>query len=91
MNAASPRPSPKEREQSIEEIVLIYPVKRSTLAKLVYCVSSKTFKVWLDDIDITHQHTLTPADLQKIVDTYHLPKGVTIMWLGGKIIPRLAA
>lgn len=64
----------------MEKLVLHYPVKRITLAKDVYKISLKTLKVWLEDIGICHQSTLSPADLRKIVTNYELPEGVEIKW-----------
>lgn len=61
-------------------MILHYPVKRKTLARDVYRISEKTFKCWLEDIDIIHNGTLSPADLKKIVKTYDLPEGFEIKW-----------
>jgi len=55
-----------------------YPVKRSTLAKEVYRISEKTFAKWLRNIGITHQKTLSPADIKRIVGHYDLPDSVEI-------------
>lgn len=58
--------------------VLCYPLKRSALEG-IYKVSAKTFRAWLRDIDISHNKTLSPADLKNIICYYGLPDGVEVI------------
>jgi len=57
--------------------VLHYPVTRIALAK-IYRISAQTFKNWLQDIGITHNNTLSPANLKAIIRHYELPDDVEI-------------
>ncbi|HEY8933808.1 MAG TPA: hypothetical protein VIM65_01250 [Cyclobacteriaceae bacterium] len=57
---------------------LHYPVTRKALAR-VYKISGPTLKIWLTDIGIVHNSTLSPADLHKIIDHYDLPGDVEII------------
>lgn len=57
-----------------------YPIKRSTLAREIYGISEKTFKIWIDEIDIPEKCTLSPANLKKIFKHFDLPDDVVIVW-----------
>lgn len=61
----------------MSQVVLHYPVTRQALAK-IYKISRQTFAVWLEDVGITHNHTLTPGDLRKIIRHYDLPDDVLV-------------
>lgn len=58
--------------------ILKYPITRDVLARQVYRISPQCFTIWLQDIDIIHRRTLSPADLRKIIRAYELPSDIEI-------------
>ncbi len=50
-----------------------YPITRSALAD-AYGISVKTLRIWLIEIAIDHNRTLSPADIKKFTDHYGLPE-----------------
>jgi hypothetical protein len=50
-----------------------YPITRSALAD-AYGISVKTLRIWLSEIAIEHNKTLSPAEVKKFTDHYGLPE-----------------
>ena len=55
-------------------VILTYPITRYQLAQL-YNLSLDSFGTWLKDINISHSHRLSPADVKRIIDAYGVPAG----------------
>jgi hypothetical protein len=50
-----------------------YPITRSALAK-TYGISEKTLRTWLQELGISHNKTLSPAEIKKFTEFYGLPE-----------------
>ncbi|MCZ8355465.1 MAG: hypothetical protein O9340_12060 [Cyclobacteriaceae bacterium] len=50
-----------------------YPITRSALAD-AYGISVKTLRIWLSEIGIEHNKTLSPAEIKNFTDHYGLPE-----------------
>lgn len=65
--------------------VLKYPIRRNDLAN-VYKLDREVIKLWLYDLGITHEKTLSPRELVRFIEHYGWPRPDVIANIPGVIM-----